>query len=243
MTTEHLNLARLPRRYRPAPLKVWSEHLQDDTQKAVRRLVTKLASVRPAPGKHLAALKEWFGITDEHHCFIQRVEPWLALTETQAMAGLQHFLEKHGEPAILAFLRAAAPGQWPDKFDDCAAEIEVVIPSKGSRIDMIVSGQEGDRYIGVVIEAKLGAALTNNPLSDYRAFAKRRGLISGVGPTRLLILDIGHCRETEKRLKRNDNWSLLSWHVLLVRLEKELPRSGILDRDFAALRHHIWRRL
>lgn len=202
-----------------------------------------LAAFRVAGDSHINALKHWFGIVDDDHCFAQKVEPWLALTETQAMAGLQHFLEKHGEPAILAFLRAAAPGEWPDKIEECAAEIEVVIPKKGSRIDMIVSGRDRDGPIGVVIEAKLGAKLTRNPLSDYRAFAESRGLTSGLGPTRLLILDVGHCRETERRLKQNKKWSLLSWHLLLVRLEKELTNSGITDHDFAALRHHIWRRL
>lgn len=242
MTTKYEDLASVDRSYAPAPLLWWAERIEGDLKKALRVLGQHSRSLPEEAYVGGQAIRKWFGEGDEHHCFSQSVEPWLALTETQVMSGLAYHLNKHGKPALLAFLRAAAPGEWPQTLESCQAEVEVLVPRSGCRIDMLVSATYGGQKVGVVIEAKLGSTLRDNPLADYRRFIRdKRGMVGD--QTIFIILDVARCRETDRRLARNKGWKTLSWHVFLVRLEKELRAIGITDLAFAAHRHRIWRRL
>lgn len=231
----------MSRVYDAAPLDVWTERLRGALHGAVRTLSHQPFTATVSDPARSLALRGWFGVVDAGHPFHQPVEPWLQLFETQVVKGLAYYLNQHGQPALLACLRAIAPAaEWPADLRDLKAGTEVET-SGGQRIDLIVSGKSGKTVMGAVVEAKWGSGL-HNSLSHYKRHATRK---RGMCETRtaFIVLDFATGGTLEKKLARNEPWKFRSWRSFLRNLEVELNRAGIADPDFARHRQRLWRSL
>lgn len=221
-------------------------------------------SYRKSAKHDLSAMKRWYGAAQGEHSFHQRPPPWLALTETQVMAGLCHFTNSLGQEAGRAMLDALSPGLCPEgpALISCVVE-EPTANKKRSRIDLILRAEAGpDRQLYcVVVEAKLGSTLEKNPLAEYRRHALDFWLEDGesfrlktkaAGKVKtearelrddnldLIVLDYGYHSKTASRLSKNKNWRLLSWFAFLSRLERELLKRSVDSQEFKQLRSMIW---
>lgn len=218
--------------------------------------MAKTIKVLPKSAKHdLSAMKRWYGIGQGEHSFHQRPPPWLALTETQVMAGLCHCTNSLGQEAGMAMLDALSPGLCPEGPTLISCVVEEPTAIKKSRIDLILRAEAGpDRQLYcVVVEAKLGSTLEKNPLAEYRRHALDFWLEDGEGfrlktearelrheNLDLIVLDYGHHSKTASRLRKNKNWRLLSWFAFLSRLERELLKRSVDSQEFKQLRSMIW---
>lgn len=232
-------LAQMRRDYRPDPLEVWSGQLESDLTHALRLLPGFLPEMTGPFDSYGAALRMWFGMNEQSHPFYQQVEPWLRLTETQVVGGLAHYMRRHGTPAMLAFLDAIAPCDWPANLLDLRADVEVMVPGRG-RIDLLVSGILEGRKIGVVVEAKWGSDLRNSLKHYKRHVLHNAEMRMCPKRTKFIVLGANAGRKTARKLGQNQCWSSVSWREFLRRFEIALNRQGVVDPGFAVHRQRIW---
>lgn len=191
-------------------------------------------------------LVPYFRIDDKGHAFHAEPHRWLRLTETQFTGTLAYFLEAGGPARITAFLRALDPTiPWPADLSDPKARPE--IPTTKGRIDLLVTGRCAGQVWGVVIEAKLGHSLKQNPLWDYKNHAVHEGLVlagAGTAPRTgsLFVVGLKQDKETIRSLKKQPQWQFTSWRTLLRRFENELRRLPD-DEDFRRVRRTMWERV
>ncbi len=189
-------------------------------------------------------ISDHFGLSNPHHCL--HVEPlaWLRLGETQATRGLQHFLRARNERARL-FLKALAPKiAWPPDLEDLSVVTEM--PAARGRIDLLISGRSHGNTWGAVIEAKFEHSLKGNPLGDYMRHGIKLSMhlgtrVSSERTGALIILGKRACRQTRKRLSRNEHWRLVHWREVLRRFDVGLAEPTI-DEDFRRFRRTLWDR-
>lgn len=190
------------------------------------------------------AVSVHFGLANAHHCL--HVEPleWLRLNETQATKGLKHFLAFDDE-RIGCFLRALAPSiVWPLDLEDLSVAAEV--RSGRGRIDLLVQGRARHRAWGAVVEAKFEHGLGTNPLSVYKRHAVNlRMTVAADGSAErtgaLIVVGKRRCRQTRRKLSRNENWRFVHWHEVLRRFDAALTEPKV-DEDFRRFRRTLWER-
>lgn len=104
------------------------------------------------------------------------------------------------------------------------------------RIDLLfdwpIDG-EGRRAV-VVVEAKLGAGVSDGQLRPYREEARRR---ARGGPIALILLTAW----PDKAEKRHRAWRPVRWFALLRRWEMALAAADDTDHEFARVRADLWR--
>ena len=108
--------------------------------------------------------------------------------------------------------------------------------SAGRRIDLLFewpTGTAGQKVI-VVVEAKLGAEVSEGQLKAYRAEALRR---ARGGPVGLVLLTAW----ADAAERHNPSWACARWFTLLRRWEGILAEAGDDDPEFARVRAHLWR--
>lgn len=105
-----------------------------------------------------------------------------------------------------------------------------------TRIDLLFEWPLGidGRQAVVVVEAKLGAVVSDQQLLSYREEAKRR---AKGGPVALVLLTAS----ADAAERRYPAWKPVRWFKLLRRWEAELAQAGDDDAEFARLRAHVWR--
>ena len=128
------------------------------------------------------------------------------------------------------------------------AEHPVVVPQRrstaaeptagsvGRRIDLLFewpTGTGGQKAV-VVVEAKLGAGVSDGQLRAYRAEALRR---ARGGPVGLILLTAW----ADAAERRYPSWAGVRWFTLLRRWEGILAEVGDDDPEFARVRAHLWR--
>lgn len=190
------------------------------------------------------AISEHFGLSNEQHSL--HVEPleWLRLGETLATKGLQHFLASSDERTRL-FLEALAPEvDWPSDLAGISVDAET--RAGRGRIDLLILGQSQGSTWGAVIEAKFEHSLKGNPLPDYMRHGSKKGIRfsanilterTGV----LIVLGKQYCRQTRKRLIRNEQWRFVHWREVLRRFDAALVEERP-DEDFRRFRRTLWKR-
>lgn len=107
--------------------------------------------------------------------------------------------------------------------------------SARTRIDLLCEWPVGEnRRAVVVIEAKLGAVVSEGQLRSYRKEAVRR---ARGGPVALILLTA----TPDPAERRYRAWQPVRWFALLRRWEELLAEAGDADPEFARLRAHLWR--
>ena len=174
---------------------------------------------------------------------------------TRALAGLMGSAAGHqGARRAIGILRlltdgprtAAIRAAITDRIrPTVTAEHPVAPPQRGApadapagmarRIDLLFEwphGHDGQRAV-VVVEAKLGAVVSEGQLAAYRAEARRRARGGPVG----LVLLTGWADAAERRYPA---WAAVRWFALLRRWETVLAAAGDDDPEFTRVRAHLW---
>lgn len=214
---------------------------------AVRDALGASAAIEQAVGdRHtpLRAISRHFGLTNAQHCL--HVDPlgWVRLGETLATKGLQHFLASSNGRALL-FLKALAPEiEWPSDLARISVDAET--RAGCGRIDLLILGWSEETVWGAVIEAKFEHSIKGNPLPDYMRHGTKMGLrfaaeIPAERTGALIVLGKRVCRQTSKRLSRNQNWHFVHWREVLRRFDASLIEKAS-DEDFRRFRRTLWDR-
>jgi len=190
------------------------------------------------------AISRHFGLSNEQHSL--HVEPlgWLRLGETMATKGLQHFLSSSDKCARI-FLKALAPEvDWPSDLARISVEAET--RAGRGRIDLLIHGRSQGTTWGAVIEAKFEHSIKGNPLPDYMRQGTKMGMrfVTSIPAERtgaLVILGKRACRQTSRRLTRNEHWRFVHWREVLRRFDAALSVETP-DEDFRRFRRTLWER-
>ena len=214
---------------------------------AVRDALGASAAIERAVGdRHppIRAISRHFGLANVQHSL--HVDPlrWLRLGETLATNGLQHFLASSNGRARL-FLKALAPEiDWPPDLARISVDAET--RAGRGRIDLLILGWSQETAWGAVIEAKFEHSIKSNPLPDYMRHGTKMGLrfaadIPAERTGALIVLGKRVCRQTSKRLTRNQNWRFVHWREVLRRFDASLKEKTS-DEDFRRFRRTLWDR-
>jgi hypothetical protein len=232
--------------YDPAPL-LRAHSLFGDN----RRLIASPLNHRSTQpwGEGLAAMRRAFGLNREGHCLATAPHGWARFHEPQITGGFVHFLtegtraQQHARAA--AFVRAAflVADRAADFLDarrilDVTAAAEHPVEA-GKRIDILIELELDDESIaGLVIEAKLGADLSQAQLPSYRKHALgRKGW--RMDQTAFLVVAPQPARLNRSVLHRNPEWSAQSWWSFLTQLEQSLlPEHDC--HDYRRFRRTVW---
>ena len=164
---------------------------------------------------------------------------------------------RRGRERAIGFLRLATEGSRSEALREAItdhirptvkAEHPILVPqrrviaaepllgSAGRRIDLLFEwpvGTTGRRAV-VVVEAKLGAGVSDGQLRAYRVEALRR---ARGGPVGLVLLTAW----ADAAEQRYPSWAGVRWFKLLRRWESVLAEAGDDDPEFARVRAHLWR--
>lgn len=190
------------------------------------------------------AISRHFGLGNIQHSLHAEPLEWLRLGETQATRGLKHFLSS-GDGRAYLFLEALAPTLgWPSDLSDISIEAET--RAGRGRIDLLIRGRSQGITWGAVIEAKFEHSLKGNPLGDYMRYGTKLGIRLATGTPfertgTLIVLGKRACRQTRKRLARNEHWRFVNWREVLRRFDARLAEETP-DEDFRRFRRTLWKR-
>ena len=201
-------------------------------------------------GDGLAALRRAFGLEREDHCLATEPHRWAWFHEPQITGGFVHFLnegtraQQHARAAALVRAAFLVAGRSADflaarRILDVTAAAEHPVEA-GKRIDILIELELDDETTaGLVIEAKLGADLTQSQLPSYRKHALgRKGW--RMDQTTFLIVAPQPVRLNRSVLLRNPEWSAQSWWSFLTQLERSLsPEDDC--HDYRRFRRTVWK--
>lgn len=152
------------------------------------------------------------------------------LTEQAGAELMQCYVTDHIRPTVVAEQPVQAVRRRGDVDDGDRSA------GAGNRIDLLFEWPlaDGLRNAVVVIEAKLGASVSDGQLLSYRREALRR---AKGGPVSLLLLT-AWADPAERRYR---SWTAVRWFSVLRRWESVLADAGDTDPEFARVRAHLWR--
>lgn len=215
----------------------WMPHLKRRSKIAIAALHGRRA-LASDPKRHVDTLKRWFGIGGGEHVFDQACSfEWLSLRETQIMAGIAYYALAAGENGVSA-LYAALTGSRLPSASRAIIECEMPTSIGGNRIDLVLIAEGAKR--GVIVEAKFGSYLKDNPLRDYGAFCEAK--LPTVSWSKV-VLDFGPCQGTDHVLSSNPDWKLVSWRLFTARLERQIARAENDSEQFRFFRRMLWKEL
>lgn len=227
----------ITRRWDGSRVEKWMPNLKRRSKNAIAALLRQRVSASN-PETNMSALGHWFGIGEDEHAFDQACNfEWLSLRETQIMAGVAYHALAAGEEGTTS-LYAALTGKRLPCASRAIVQCEVPTSNGGNRIDLIFIAECVNR--GVIVEAKFGSSLQDNPLKDYGAFCEAKW--PAVFWSKV-VLDFGPCRGTDRVLSENPDWKLVSWRLFTARLERQVARDLSDTEQFRFFRRMLWKNL
>ena len=133
---------------------------------------------------------------------------------------------------------------WPS--DLTRFKVEAETRAGRGRIDLFIVGYSQGAKWGAVIEAKFEHSIRGNPLPDYMRHGTKIGMClsnnnSAERTGALIVLGKRACRQTRKRLARNEHWRFVHWREVLRRFDASLVEKTS-DEDFRQFRRTLWER-
>lgn len=192
----------------------------------------------------IVAISRLFGLSRESHCFEAVPHTWANFLEPQVTKGFVHFLQQaplRGRiDRCLAFARAACLAAYgtDELLENIRPYRASALPEEG-RSDILIELHTDDGIYGVVIEAKIGAALSDDQLEKYRLQALER---TGWCPSRSIFLVVLSSRSAQDHrvLADNPEWSHLCWWDFLRLVESKLDPVSDSD-EYRRFRRTVWR--
>lgn len=195
------------------------------------------------------ALRELFNHHDSHS-FGVAPHQWLTLLETQATAGLAHFLgDGTGHECrarVLALFAACGDRTLDGATIDRVGAIAEPRLRDGKRLDLFTYARGRDDIDHIlVIEAKFGHEVGPAQLRSYEealpAYAAEHGLKLDTSRLRLLLVGSRLTPKRRTSLAQNTSWRFLTWRELVLGLDRHVGRDAD-DNEFRRFRRTIWER-
>lgn len=215
------------------------ERRSDAMAVAIRKGSLRLAETLDWP-PGLAALETAFALNRRLHLF--RTEPsvtWVTFTEPQLTKGFAHFLNAPNPAArterIRALLNVLGAAEFSDGIREAAVTAEAPIAGN-KRIDLLIEWRDSfGQPHAAAIEAKLGHHVTAGQLPAYRRHLRE----IAKEPWLLVVVSPRLTQHTDRSLRRNRDWTWMSWHGLLLAHERCLT-DDCDDAAYAGFRRTLW---
>jgi hypothetical protein len=220
----------------------------------LRRGILELANglgAMPAWSGGLEAQRGYYGdFNDPDHCFNYPVPPWPHLSEPQVTKGWQWFLQATGAPRLISARRCAAFIRALQGTDDpvfplpragdnlaIAAEVQTSHRGKKRSVDLVLQWGRDDERFGVAVELKFGHVITPGQLPAYQAEMVRR--IPVAQRRRLFVVAVADDQWSTLSDYQRGEWSFVTWHNLMRRMELEGLDA---EPEFRRFRKLVWAR-